>query len=349
MGPAALIVCYFAAAFIENDGIPLIKILRGEPYDIYGFRIPGLHVVTLAFTSYHALRYWRRVLTASDRRSLTALALILALVKAMGRSAISFIIFAGFVMFLRAQRITALRLGVGVAVVVGFLYAFGLFGNERLAYQIEQETGQQARGDVVLDYAEATPAFDDSGLDPAWMWPYLYFSSPLANLNVAIQEAQGAVCGQRCDLDGLLLYELMPDSVGDKIARNIGVDELDRTDSLVRPDLTASTTFGPAASYAGFVGITAVAVVLLFVGLVSSKLLRGSPLREEGLAILWTVFFFSFFDNMVAYSPLSLQLGLVVVAATLARHRDRLLKAPPASVMHRRDVLRKRPGRAPDE
>jgi len=52
--------------------------------------------------------------------------------------------------------------------------------------------------------------------------------------------------------------------------------------------------------------------VLGFIVMLCYAVLRGSPVREEGLAILSCVLFFSFFSNMISYSPLFLQLLLVL-------------------------------------
>lgn len=329
--PVALIAAYFAIAFAVNGGVPVVQILLGRPYDIYGFGVPGLHVIMLAFTSYHALRYLRRGLAERDVRSYLALVLILTLVAMMGsRSALSFIVFAGLVMFLRAQRLTLGRVVTGFVVLTAFLYVFGLFGDTRLAYQIEQETGQPAREDVVLVYAEATPAFEETNLAPAWMWPYLYFSSPLANLNSAVEEAGHSVCGISCDIRGLVLYEMLPDVMGNRVASALDVPEFDKSEFLVKPDVTASTTFGSAVGYAGFVGASLVALLLLLTALATTRFLRDSPVREEGMAILSTILFFSFFENMLSYSPLSLQLGVALLAAFLITRRA----APPTWRSH---------------
>lgn len=317
--PLLVIVAYFTAAFVVNGGIPVVQILLGQPYDIYGFGIPGLHVMMLAFTSYHALRYLRRVLASRDLRALAALAVVLSLVAMMAsRSALSFIVFAGLVMVLRTQRLTVVRVIAGVIIMTAFLYLFGLFGNARLAYQIEQATGQPAREDVVLIYADATPEFEATNLSAAWMWPYLYFSSPLANLNSALDGAGESPCGSQCALDGLVLHEMLPDVVGGRLATALDVPTYDKSEFLVKPDVTASTTFGSAVGYAGIVGAGLVAVLLLVVAIGTARILRASPLREEGFAILCTILFFSFFENMIAYSPLSLQLVIVLLAAQLA-------------------------------
>lgn len=316
--PLLVISAYFIAAFTANGGIPVVQILLGQPYDIYGFGIPGLHVLMLAFTSYQALRYLRRGLAARDKRALVAYVAVLAIVAMMAsRSALSFIVFASLVMFLRAQRLSAWRVTAGLVVLLGFLFVFGLFGNARLAYQIEQATGEPARDEVVLIYAEATPAFQDTGLDAAWMWPYLYFSSPLANLNSAIDATGDPLCGDTCAVDGLVLHEMLPDVVGVRLARVLDVPEFDKTTFLVKPDVTASTTFGSAVGYAGLVGAGLVAALLLLIAMATARLLRSSPVREEGLAILSTILFFSFFENMVSYSPLSLQLAIVLIASMM--------------------------------
>lgn len=322
MLPAILIGAYFTAAFIANGGVPVLMIALGQPYDIYGFGLPNLHVFMLAFTSYHALRYLRRGITARSTWNFVGYAFVVCLVASMAsRSALSFIVFASAIIVIRTLKLNAIRVGLGLALLVCFLWGFGQFGNQRLAYQIEQATGQPAADDVVLAYGQATDSFMDSGLDPSWMWSYLYLSSPIANLNAAFEDSSGSVCGGSCDLDGLAAYEMLPDVVGVRIGEALDLPVFDKAEFLVKEDVNASTTFGSAAGYAGVLGAALVAALLLLTSAITARVLRGSPLREEGLAVLSTILFFSFFENMVAYSPVSLQLVIVLVASLIIRWR----------------------------
>ena len=52
---------------------------------------------------------------------------------------------------------------------------------------------------------------------------------------------------------------------------------------------------------------------------VGLRLVRESPVREEGIALLSAIVFFSFFENMLAYTALLGQFVFVVLRGWLSR------------------------------
>lgn len=319
-----VITLYFALAYAVSGGVPVLLILEGAPYDIYSFGVPGLHIVAISYTGYYGVRLFRALLAERSARHAVMFVWVTALMVSMGsRSALSFLAFACLVVFVRARRLRAPAVVFAGAAVLAFLLAFGQFGDTRLGFQIEQATGQAASTTAIVNYSRASPAFEATGLPALWLWPYLYMASPLANLNSAFEYSAGAVCGRTCDVGGLVLYELTPDVVGVRLADALGVEAFDKGAFLISPDLTASTTFGPAVGYAGVVGAVAVLGALVLVGFAVTGAIRGTPLQEEGVALLATFYFFAFFANMLAYSALSLQLAWLVLDAVRFRRRRR--------------------------
>jgi len=191
---------YFVGAYIENGGIPVIQIATGDDYDVYGFGVDGLHIFMLCFTGFYGVRAWHVFLTRGGMWNLAALAGIGGLLLSIGnRSAFSFLVFACAVVFVRLRRISApVWAGVILAAII-FAFGFGKFGDFRLSYQIEQATGEPGAPDAVLALARATDGFRESGLSPSWLWTYMYFASPLANLNSAFNLSGGRPCGQGRD------------------------------------------------------------------------------------------------------------------------------------------------------
>ena len=307
---------YFLAASALNGGIPIILILLGRSYDIYSFGIRYLHVAALAFCGYYGARLFADYLSRRHRRSLIGYLVILGWLGAIGsRGAVSFLVFTAAVLLVRKYGLSSRRTLFLLALFAGFLVAFGVFGDQRLAFQITQATGNTANSDAILDYAHASDSFRASGVPSTLMWPYLYAAAPIANLNAAFIYSGGDICGQSCDLTGLFVHGLLPDMLGLRLGDALAVDKFDKSVFLIKGDLTASTIFGSAVGYAGLIGALLTVGTLLLIALVTIHALRRSGIQDSGLAILATVLFFCFFENMLSYSALSMQLVFVWLAA----------------------------------
>jgi hypothetical protein len=314
-----LVTVYFVAAYVVNGGVPVLQIALGQPYELYGFGIPRLHVLMLTLTGYLAVRAFRLVLESHDRLALGSLVwLVLLLGSIANRSALSFLGFACLVIYLRARPLTRRHFAVLAVLGALGLYVFGWFGNLRLGYQLEQLTQTAASGDEILRVAGASDRFVDTGLSPAFLWGYTYLVSPVANLNEAFAHAASAA-GGGSDVAGLLTFELLPDVLALKIAALCDLVPFDKSVFIISPSLTASTAFGSAVGYAGILGAAAVATLLAVVAVAVVRLLKGSEVSEEGLALLAALLFFSFFENMWSYSALSVQLVFPLAHTLLPR------------------------------
>lgn len=314
--PIVIITGYFAAAFVENGGIPIVQILRGQPYDVYGFGIEGLHVAMLAFAGFYGVRCFRVLLTQRSTAAVIRFGWITTLLLSIGnRSAASFLAFACLVVWLRQRSVSprAVLVLTALGLFAGLL--FGQFGDIRLSFQIGQVTMVAGEADAIATVAQATPAFTATGLSSSWLWVYMYLASPIANLNNAFAVSGGSLCGFDCEIARVLTYELIPDAFGSRLGETFGAQPLDTSSFLIASNLTAATAFGASVGAAGFVGGVLVIVGLTVTAIVSVGLLRGSDVAEEGIALLATIIFFSFFENMLAYSALSIQLLFAVVSA----------------------------------
>ncbi|AXL13005.1 hypothetical protein DXT68_13290 [Microbacterium foliorum] len=317
-GAVALITAYFIGAYVKNGGVPILQLLSGAEYDVYAFGIDGLHIAMLCFTGYYGVRAFRVFLDTRRLRDLAVFGWVIVLLATIAnRSAVSFLVVACMIVYLRVRRLSATWIVMLVVVGVVFVYGFGVFGDLRLAHQIEAATGVPAARDAVLRFSRASEGFVASGLSPSWLWSYTYFTTPVANLNAAFGHAAGQLCSQTCGLPTVVLYDFIPDVIGERLGGVLGVEDFDKSVFLVAPDVTASTLFGSAVGAAGLVGGLGMACVLAVVAIVALRLLAGSRLYVEGVALLGTIIFFSFFENMVAYTSLFGQLVIVVVRAQL--------------------------------
>lgn len=319
-GPVAVITAYFIGAYLDNGGVPLVQIALGQDYDIYGFGVDGLHIFMLCFTGYCGVRAFNGWMAYKRPMQLAVLAWVFVLLTSIGnRSAVSYLFVACLLVYVVRRGVSVQALLGGLVAILVFAYLFGVFGDFRLAHQIEGETGAPAEPGAVARLMRASEAFDESGFSPSWLWAYMYFVSPVANLNAAFAVADGGVCGAACDVPALVWYDLLPDVLGVRIAAWLGVQDYDKNAFLVAPDLTASTAFGSAVGEAGVIGGLAVAAAIACVGVVSLRAVRGTPLVVETHALVGTVVFFCFFENMVSYTPLIGQLVIAVASSQLMK------------------------------
>ena len=321
----ALITAYFVVAFVANGGIPVVQVLTGARFDIYSFGINGLQILMMCLTGYYGVRAFRAFVDRKRKLDLLAFAWILVLFIAIGsRSAASFLLFACLIIFFRSRQIKWF-VWIGLLVLtLALAFLFGVYGDFRLSRQIAEADGTPENLTAILSLSGASDTFAQTGLSHSWLWSYAYFVSPTSNLNRSFAYAGGGFCGQSCDLAGLALFEWIPDVFGPRIAGLLGIEPIDKSVFLIRPDLTASTAFGSAVAYAGIFGALTVVALIALVCWFSLRLLKGSAVREEGIAILSTIVFFSFFANMIVYTAL---FGQLVVAIVRARLPERF-KAP---------------------
>ena len=321
----ALITAYFVVAFVANGGIPVVQVLTGARFDIYSFGINGLQILMMCLTGYYGVRAFRAFADRKRKLDLLAFAWILTLFIAIGsRSAASFLLFACVIILFRSRQLKWF-VWIGLLVLtLALAFLFGVYGDFRLSRQIAEADGTPENLTAILSLSGASDTFAQTGLSHSWLWSYAYFVSPTANLNQSFAYAGGGFCGQSCDLAGLALFEWIPDVFGPRIAGLLGIEPIDKSVFLIRPDLTASTAFGSAVAYAGIFGALTVVALIALVCWFSLRLLKGSAVREEGIAILSTIVFFSFFANMIVYTAL---FGQLVVAIVRARLPERF-KAP---------------------
>lgn len=329
------ITVYFMFAYVANGGVPIVQLSLNQQYDIYGFGLPLMHVAVLSFTGYYGVRCFRASLDQfswTNKHFIAFAWIAVLLISIANRSAVSFLFFACAVVYFRSRRLRISGTLSLILITSGLLYAFGLLGDLRLGYQVQQITAQAPAGDEIMRLTQATDAFLATGLPGSLLWAFNYVVSPIGNLNSAISLAGTAPCGPDCDLLGLAVYELVPDVFSQHIGAALEIRPFDKTSFLVSSSFTASTTFGSAFGYAGLVGALIVAcwLAVLSVGMLAS--LQHSPYREEGLALLATLLFFSFFENMWAYAPLSLQLLYPVLPTIFKRSTH---------TPHQRRVIRK--------
>jgi hypothetical protein len=121
-------------------------------------------------------------------------------------------------------------------VLVGLLFFFGLLGEVR-------ETANSA----FMHYAKPTKAFTNSFVPDEFMWPYIYISSPIANLQLNVERRSNM------KVDDFILYSFTPDLISKKTPGYVKP----KIDQVV-PWLTVGTQYSVAFRNFGWFGMSLV-------------------------------------------------------------------------------------------
>ncbi|HVW99837.1 MAG TPA: hypothetical protein VHA52_05325, partial [Candidatus Babeliaceae bacterium] len=191
-----------------------------------------------------------------------------------------------------------------VAIIFTVLIGFGVLGNIRTSNQIDKGQTQEL-SEIMLNLAEAKPSFVNSPVPKAYFWSYLYISSPLANLQININEQKPTY-----NLPSVLQYvnsELNFDFISKRIFAFFNVQKRDNT--LIAPFLTVGTVYSTSYTYLGWWGMSITFLFMMGVSFCYLIIIRPqNPYFSTALAMLNTLLLFCIFDNMMNFSGMSFQL-----------------------------------------
>ncbi len=169
----------FAVQVIANGGIPLLLIAASTGFNYMDFGIPTIYVAFVGFCYFYAV-FWFDLYLLGRGKSFLVLAMAAfstsLLILSRGQFIITLVAFT-FVYVQRRGLDRKLLLGV-VALVGACLWGFAFLGNLRA-----QGTSGES---IILTVGEASDSFLNSDIPTELFWPYLYASSPLANLQLNV-------------------------------------------------------------------------------------------------------------------------------------------------------------------
>ena len=171
------------------------------------------------------------------------------------------------------------------------LHLFGVFGNLR-----------EGGSDAIETVGKPTAAFRESGIPQTYLWAYIYMTSPMGNLQLAIDTQ---------DMDNrsaaeFVVSEMIPDFISKRILPFLGTERV-KTPEVSR-GLNVATMYGRSYIYAGWTGCVLLFTLFASLVVVYLQLIRHSPYRVPCLALLNMFVVFCTFQNMIAFSGLILQL-----------------------------------------
>ncbi len=298
------IYALWTADFLYEGGIPLIKILFGQRYDYKLFGVPSLHVFTVTFASFFTIHLFSLFITTRERVYLALYLLnLLAALLIYSRAMLIFnIVGSVFVFFLIGYSFEWRRLSVISAGFILLIYFFGVLGTFRVSAEVQKEYDPE----IFMDIGNATPAFRTSSVPSEFFWGYVYFSSPLANLQQNINTFNVPPFSM-ARLGGFINNEMTLDFFSKRINRVLGIQRAPEN-MIPKKPFNVSTAYSRSYSYLGWMGMAFMAVFVLSFPLVYMKLVPSNHYTVAGVAILNTMYLFLFYDNTLRFTGLGLQL-----------------------------------------
>jgi oligosaccharide repeat unit polymerase len=274
----------FVVEVLVNGGIPLLTIATGLDFNYQEFGIPSLHVAFVGFAYFYAV-YWFDLFVLKQGKGFLVLSLsiIATSLLAVSRGGFITLLIAITVVYIRRRGFDRKLLLAFAAIAAMVAWGFGLLGDLR--------THGASGESVILSIGEPSDKFVNSNIPTELFWPYLYASSPLANLQLNITD--------RTSGDSPALYlalEFLPDVISKRI-----VSEESRAASvplLITDALTVCTMYGRAFVLMGWLGLLLSFSYFVAVSVISLKLLQSSKYFVATLGILSSIAFLDMFDNM---------------------------------------------------
>lgn len=302
-----LIMIAFVIEVIANKGIPLLLIVTNADYNYRDFGVPELHVAFGSFCYFFAV-YWFDLYISGQGRKFLILSSIATCTTLLIYSRGAFIITLIAIIFVYIQR-RGFNRRLLLTFVVTFataLWGFGVLGDIR--------TKGVSGESIILKVGDASDKFLNSNIPTELFWPYIYTSSPLANLQLNITDRHAT--------DSPALYfalEYLPDVVSKRIVSKDTVAAF--APLLVTDQLTVCTMYGRAFVLMGWLGLILSFAYFVAISIIALRVLRRSKYFVSAMGILSSLAFLSIFDNFFINAAGILQVFVAVLLSLFERQR----------------------------
>ena len=291
----------FSAECLYSGGVPLLTAAAGGDSDYQNFGIPTVNVAFIGFSLFYAV-YWFDLYLLRYGRVFLAFSLIAASTSVLivHRGGVIITIVAAIFVYLQRRGLERKLIISFSAIAAAILWGFGLLGDLR-THNVTGET-------LILEIGRASDKFLESNIPTELFWPYLYISSPLANLQLNITDRVAT------DKPGLYLaLELLPDFVSKRLVPEDAVPAT--LPLLVTEQLTVSTMYARPFLLMGWLGVLLSFMYFMIMALVFLTVLRGSKYFIATSGILSSLGFLNIFSNMYLFAG-----GITLVMAALVLH-----------------------------
>lgn len=265
------------------------------------FGIPFLHVIvvnSIMFLFYISSYCYFSIGGGKNKYLKITILLLFSPLLFMNRAMVMYMIFALFLLYMMSRKSFIKSLVTIILSGLLIMYLFGLTGNMR---------NGDYTGDYIMSVGGATDEFKESFIPKEFFWTYVYLSTPLGNLQNAINEKKKF----KEDETGpghVFVSDILPQF----ISKRLGVKSDDVSRYLVVEHLTVGTTYIDAYVHWGWAGMWMVfAALVIYTSFMLLKIPIGSLVHVPLLCVLSTMFFFSSFANMIVYMGLFPQLVFI--------------------------------------
>jgi len=317
----SILVVVFAVEVVANGGIPLLLIATGSDFNYQDFGVPELHVAYVGFAYFYAV-YWFDLFVMRQGRGFLGISLCMIATSLLivSRGGFITLLISITVVYVRRRGFDRKLALVFAALAAIVAWGFGLLGDLRT----HGATGES----IILSIGKPSDKFLNSEIPSELFWPYLYASSPLANLQVNMTDRTAT------DSPGLYLgLELLPDFVSKRIVSDEAREAA--FPLLITDSLTVCTMYGRAFVLLGWLGLLFGFAYFVVVSVLCLKILQKSKYFVAALGTLSAIAFMNMFDNMFISSAgilpvlVALFLNIFERTSTVSHARIELPGAPP--------------------
>lgn len=310
--------------FILNGGIPIFMYSAGEiiaENDYMKFGIPIVRVFVInSFSVISVFSAYCIVSCKGKKKSFWILSMFLSMLPpiiCVQRGIFINQLFGCFVIYCMFRKISTMNIVRFSILSIVVLWTFGTIGNMR-----------SAKGDETYMNRlwGANKNFEETGIPSPFFWAYIYATSPLANLQKAVDKKEIGI--DNYNVRDFIVSDIVPQIV----SKNIKVkDEAHKY--YVYPNLVVCTTFIHSYLYLGWLGMIVMFLyIMLFVTIVIRCVRVCSPFRIPLIVCLCEIVFFGIFDNMVHYMGMLPQIAVYMILSWYTKQNKNLNSV--SSVLH---------------
>ncbi|MGO2063940.1 MAG: O-antigen polymerase [Latilactobacillus curvatus] len=297
---------------VYSKGFPILKQVN---YKDYG--VPVLHVILVTVDSFYILVLVKKLYDNRFKSNFIIFNILLAtipLLVSLSRGIIMILLLnILYLVILSTKRIFSLKKLLGILIImIGGLYVFGIAGNYRMNtdYKRVEDIRQSS---LILSIGQASTKFNDSHIPAPYFWTYSYGTSPIANLNMNIQNVLVDDSHIKVrNVTEFMVINFLPDF----ISKRIYPDETIRVKpNQIIAEFTAVTAFAQAYLMLGWGGLYVYLLYILIFPIVYIEIIKkvNPEFSNIALAMMATLYTLLPFSNFFAFTGLSLQLVFPII------------------------------------
>ena len=311
----AIVYFLLLLEFVNAGGIPLFmyasQLMDDRAYQEFG--LPVIKVfVSNSFSAIYVFSFYCFISAEKGKRKFWLLLMVLSIIPpiiCVQRGIVLNQIACHVIIYLMFNKVNIKKSASFIMGFIVIMYLFGVVGNMRSAHSDE---------DIFVNAWEANGNFEKTGIPNPFFWGYIYATSPLANLQNAIEKSNVDLI--EYNFYNFIVFDIMPQI----ISKNIEVvDEADKY--FVHPTLVVCTTYIHSLLSLGWMGMFLMYIYMVIFCCFFSRIIRvDSPYRIPVIAILGNIMFFCIFDNMVHYMGTLPQIAVFLVLSGWFRNNKKL-------------------------